>query len=329
MCGIGGYLVNPDFKLTTKATEKFAQALQELHTFLDCRGGHAAGLVLNNGKQLKVNHIARTAFTMPDAAYVTDKPLWALCHTRLGTVGALTKANAHPHIVGSLIGAHNGSISNWALLKKNEGLKIKGDHTDTHVLWHLMQKKLREQTVENLVASAEQAIKQATGSAAVVLGCTWAPTKMLFFREKNPLYLLYIPELRSLWWASEAWMFYALGDAGIIPYHELESNLCSLPEGQLIGVDARDLGEVPQYFVRKPVSLARPKPLYTARVWPSSGYVTPTDCCVPSCKHKLGKRWRRFVFRSKQYNLCEDCFEWNEEILKLLGVHVSVVYKGH
>lgn len=64
-----------------------------------------------------------------------------LGHTRAGTRGAATEKNAHPFLVNeTLVGVHNGTISNiWSLCSKY-GLKSMDYDVDSDALYHLMDK---------------------------------------------------------------------------------------------------------------------------------------------------------------------------------------------
>lgn len=72
-------------------------------------------------------------------------------HTRAKTTGAISDRNAHPFKVGSLVGTHNGMISNWFKLKKDEG--INDIEVDSEIIWHLMGKYGLEETIPKLQGS--------------------------------------------------------------------------------------------------------------------------------------------------------------------------------
>lgn len=138
----------------------------------------------------------------------------ALGHVRKGTQGSeYNTHNNHPIIVSSqefgkggkiekdlTIGVHNGSISNDKELTKRHSLKPVGE-VDSEVIFQLIHKDYRDDyTVENL----EKTFRELTGSHSIMAFNPEIPTKIAGMRETRPLNAAYIPELGTLFLASES-----------------------------------------------------------------------------------------------------------------------------
>ncbi|MBI2957403.1 MAG: glutamine--fructose-6-phosphate transaminase (isomerizing) [Chloroflexi bacterium] len=91
-------------------------------------------------------------------------------HTRWATHGAVTTANAHPHIDcrGRIAVVHNGIIENYLELRaalERDGHRFVSE-TDTEVLPHLIEKYYREGRLEEAVGLA---VKCLVGSYAIIV----------------------------------------------------------------------------------------------------------------------------------------------------------------
>src|SRR5256885_13743809 len=67
-------------------------------------------------------------------------------HTRFKTVGEISERNAHPFIVENgpktIIGIHNGSVSNWAELNRTHNRQCQVD--SEHIFHHIAEGKSME-----------------------------------------------------------------------------------------------------------------------------------------------------------------------------------------
>ena len=94
----------------------------------------------------------------------------SIAHTRWATTGGVTKENAHPHAdcSNSLFVVHNGIIENYVELKKS--LEEKGhvfkSETDTEVIAHYLEEKLKQKGMEMAIADF---LKDAKGTFAVLV----------------------------------------------------------------------------------------------------------------------------------------------------------------
>lgn len=92
----------------------------------------------------------------------------AILHTRWATHGGVTKTNAHPHTdcSGSIFLVHNGIIENYLELKKNlQGHNFVSE-TDTEVIAHYFEEKLKTKPMKEAMVDF---MKEAEGTFAVVM----------------------------------------------------------------------------------------------------------------------------------------------------------------
>lgn len=82
---------------------------------------------------------------------IPDNTNLLIGHTRAKTTGAINNRNAHPFSNGKLVGTHNGYISNWWNLKKEEDLSHM--KVDSEVIWHLINKYGLKESIPKLQGS--------------------------------------------------------------------------------------------------------------------------------------------------------------------------------
>lgn len=110
MCGIYGWQWRRDRKPTAGQRLIIAAVLGQAN---DSRGGDSFGWYAT---ELGVFHKGMGEIS-PDARFAAHHDS-IICHTRKATVGAKTIENAHPFSIGSVVGAHNGSVYNHDDLSK-------------------------------------------------------------------------------------------------------------------------------------------------------------------------------------------------------------------
>lgn len=124
-------------------------------------------------------------------------------HNRWATIGAVNEANAHPFHTGSIIGAHNGTLTamaNWRLDDERDY------QTDSECIFHNFDKNGLEVTMDKL-----------DGAWAF----TWYDLKENTFNllrnEERPCYFCFSENGKTMYYASEDWMLYtALEKANVV-----------------------------------------------------------------------------------------------------------------
>lgn len=111
-------------------------------------------------------------------------------HNRYATVGAKTPENAHPFQFDHLVGAHNGTLDDWAL----RGLdNWKEFGTDSEALYN----SIHEHGIKDTIA-------EVSGAWALTWFDKLGSTMNLLRNAKRPLFYTYSTDRESLYWASEA-----------------------------------------------------------------------------------------------------------------------------
>lgn len=182
MCGIVGYIGNHE------AYDILIQGLKRL----EYRGYDSAGvaLVTDDGKlnvyksRGKVANLEQTA-----AAGCTEGNL-GIAHTRWATHGEPSNINAHPHVSesGEIALVHNGTIENYAVIKKalkEHGYSFRSE-TDTEVLVQLIE-YIRNTSSCTLVEAVREALLQVDGAYAIAVVEQGNPDTLVVARKSSPL----------------------------------------------------------------------------------------------------------------------------------------------
>jgi len=178
MCGIMGYI----------GPRQAAPVLLDGLRRLEYRGYDSAGLALLNGDLQVIKAVGRVANL--EAAVPEDTEAHSgIAHTRWATHGAVTEANAHPHIDtdGEIAVVHNGIIDNFTTLRQflvNEGVELRSD-TDTELLAHLIRRHYEGDPVEAVL----QALREVRGTYGIVVLFKDHPGKLVAARNGSPLVL--------------------------------------------------------------------------------------------------------------------------------------------
>lgn len=183
---------------------KEKKAFRDLLRIDQVRGAHSVGVY---HKGLHKEGIIKKALS-PDEMF--SMKVWTeavssltnlyIGHNRWATQGAVNSVNAHPFEQGIIIGAHNGTLRQQSLLPDFQDYTV-----DSENIMHSLNTLGVENTVEKL-----------NGAYAL----TWynkEENTMNFVRNaERPLYYCRSVDHKTLFWASEEWMFFgSLGRQGI------------------------------------------------------------------------------------------------------------------
>lgn len=182
MCGIVGYMG------TDRAYEILIQGLKRL----EYRGYDSAGVALvredgslevhkSQGKVANLEQVARGGDT---------SGCLGIAHTRWATHGEPNDINAHPHVSqsGDIALVHNGTIENYAVLKKlltDNGYSFKSE-TDTEVLVQFIE-YIRTTHGCPLFEAIREALLRVDGAFAIAVVERGNPDRMYVARRSSPL----------------------------------------------------------------------------------------------------------------------------------------------
>lgn len=182
MCGIVGYIGEK------KAYEILIHGLHRL----EYRGYDSAGVAL--GKDDGVMNVYRSRGKVADLeTSVAEKDIngtLGIAHTRWATHGEPNDMNAHPQVSqsGRIALVHNGTIENYAVLKKallQHGRRFKSE-TDTEVLVQLIE-YVKECNGCNLYEAVKEALRQVEGAYAIAVMEQGDSNTMIAARKASPL----------------------------------------------------------------------------------------------------------------------------------------------
>ncbi|MFY7936732.1 MAG: glutamine--fructose-6-phosphate transaminase (isomerizing), partial [Flavobacterium sp.] len=182
MCGIVAYIGHRD---------AYPIIIKGLHR-LEYRGYDSAGIVLYDGKELK---LSKTKGKVSDLEAKAEKEQTlfgtvGMGHTRWATHGVPNDVNSHPHFSnsGKLVIIHNGIIENYEPLKKElikRGYTFKSD-TDTEVLVNLIEEVKKKENCK-LGKAVQIALNQVIGAYAIAVIDVEKPDEIIVARLGSPL----------------------------------------------------------------------------------------------------------------------------------------------
>lgn len=182
MCGIVGYIGQKDaYSIVIKGLKR-----------LEYRGYDSAGIMLHDGKNLKVSK-TKGKVTDLEAKAASENNIYGsigMGHTRWATHGVPNDVNSHPHLSnsGKLAIIHNGIIENYEPLKKEllkRGYVFHSD-TDTEVLVNLIEDVQKQENVK-LGKAVQIALNQVVGAYAIAVFDIEKPDEIVVARLGSPL----------------------------------------------------------------------------------------------------------------------------------------------
>jgi len=182
MCGIVGYIgYREAYPIVIKGLKR-----------LEYRGYDSAGVMLFDGKELKVSKTKGKVSDLEERSSkeITTNGTIGIGHTRWATHGVPNDVNSHPHVSnsGDLVIIHNGIIENYEPLKKeliNRGYVFKSD-TDTEVLVNLIEEVQKNEKLK-LGKAVQVALNQVVGAYAICVFDKKKPDEIVVARLGSPL----------------------------------------------------------------------------------------------------------------------------------------------
>lgn len=190
MCGIVGYAGRQ------KASTIIIDGLKRL----EYRGYDSAGLALmQKGGFTIVRKTGRVENLVRESSRLHLHGTCGMGHTRWATHGAVTEANAHPHVSsdGRFALIHNGVIENYATIKRflqGRGCTFASD-TDSEVLcnliaYHYAKEPEPATAVDSrFLESIRKALRHVEGTYGIVVLCLDRPGEFVSARHGSPLIL--------------------------------------------------------------------------------------------------------------------------------------------
>ena len=182
MCGIVGYIGHRD---------AYPVIIKGLHR-LEYRGYDSAGIVLYDGKDLKLSKTKGKVSDLEAKAESEKITIgkMGMGHTRWATHGVPNDVNSHPHFSnsGKLVIVHNGIIENYEPLKQElmkRGYTFKSD-TDTEVLVNLIEDVKKKENCK-LGKAVQIALNQVIGAYAIAVIDEENPDEIIVARLGSPL----------------------------------------------------------------------------------------------------------------------------------------------
>jgi len=225
MCGIYGIAKSPT-PYTRRQHKIVRQVLREIAVDSQTRGSHSSGIakvgastriyksLLPSEKFVDTKEYNNAVKSLFDESYIL------LGHTRFATDGAIVKSNAHPFRVGDVVGAHNGCVYN---IKEMQSKLDKQCPVDSQLIF----KSINDND------SIQEAVKDFDSDFALSF-VKKNPMVLYLCRETNrPLHVAYIPELKTLFYASES----SFIDDALLKYN-IDATVYSLNKNTLYAFDA-------------------------------------------------------------------------------------------
>ncbi|WP_016990950.1 glutamine--fructose-6-phosphate transaminase (isomerizing) [Flavobacterium sp. ACAM 123] len=182
MCGIVGYIgYREAYPIVIKGLKR-----------LEYRGYDSAGILLYDGKNLKVSKTKGKVIDLEEKSSneITTNGTIGMGHTRWATHGIPNDANSHPHLSnsGELSIIHNGIIENYGPLKEeliNRGYTFSSD-TDSEVLINIIEDVQKKYKLK-LGKAVQVALNQVVGAYAICVFDSKKPNEIIVARLGSPL----------------------------------------------------------------------------------------------------------------------------------------------
>lgn len=126
-------------------------------------------------------------------------------HNRYATTGKVNRRNAHPFEFETLVGAHNGTLTNKSDLEDHKFFDV-----DSEALYHNIEKN-----------GVTETISKTRGAWALVWWDNVKGTLNFLRNKERPLHLTFSKDGKAMFWASERWMLEAVLDRESYPHGDI------------------------------------------------------------------------------------------------------------
>lgn len=188
LAGVAGDLSNED-----------VIAFKELLVLNILRGMDSTGVAAINVK--RDIQVFKKAMAVPDfltysrANNIANSTQQILIgHTRAATIGKILQRTAHPFEIGDIVGAHNGTLTQWYKMKDSKEFDV-----DSECLIHNIERYGWEDTFKHL-----------SGAWAVTVYDKRDHTLKIVRNNERPLHIVEREDGKVMYWASEEWMLKAI-----------------------------------------------------------------------------------------------------------------------
>lgn len=209
MCGLYGFETKKRATLTPAQKKQRENVTKALGVAMEKRGTDSSGVAGIAGRKCNIGKAcmpSKRFYLDDEAVRVFSKDINVLIgHTRFATIGDVIRRNAHPFRKGDIVGAHNGGV--WNYLQIDNTVQV-----DSEVIFTELQRTGNDY---------RNVFKKLSGQFAI----TWVDLNedaLYMVRSGNPLAVAYVPEIETMFWASEVEhltpvLFSAFGADGFEP----------------------------------------------------------------------------------------------------------------
>ncbi|MAF43140.1 MAG: hypothetical protein CMI54_03075 [Parcubacteria group bacterium] len=205
MCGLAGVVIKQKNRSKSELGE-IQNLVSELLCAAEVRGSHASGMAivdrdgayLIHKKPMAATDMVRTE-EFGSALDLIDKNTGAaICHTRFATQGSpKINKNNHPLRAGTVIGTHNGWVSNDDELFDKYSLK-RFAKVDSEVLFRMIDSADTPETFY------KDMLKNVSGKVSMVWADIEFPEYVYMYKGNNPLHMVYLEAYEIFAYASTA-----------------------------------------------------------------------------------------------------------------------------
>jgi predicted glutamine amidotransferase len=198
MCGILGSAVNSINKLTEEQISRRSRIITALALAMEKRGSESTGIaIVKDNKVLLHKGVDTASKFITSRRYknlLAKNPSVILGHTRQSSSGIVSQANAHPFEYGTIIGCHNGSVSN------DEDI-MPENTVDSQAIFYLLNENNNDY---------KKTFSQLEGAFAIEWIDKRDPNMVYLSTKANPLAIAFVREMGAWFWASTYLALYAV-----------------------------------------------------------------------------------------------------------------------